>query len=301
MVQPFRRSSIKRLETRLLASFIRLFVKILDLRNLVVVHCDFYSADFVGELNEVLNVYDCVDDHAGFSWANPATRAFEDELSRKSDLVLAVSESLATARKAVARRVVLVPNAAEVERFLSVAPGSGPPADIQSLPSPILGYVGVIYDWIDFELLSRLARAHPEWAMVLIGPIRVPLGPLEGVSNVHILGPRPYDSVPAYIHAFDVALVPFKVNALTERSDFIKVYEYLAAGKPVVGTDLSSLRRFGDVVRIGRDFESFEAAVLESLKDRSPASVRRREDSVRGQEWSSRAAVVERLIAESLA
>lgn len=301
MVQPFGRPGTKRLENRLLARAVRLLLRLLDLRNVVVVHCDFYSGSLIGALGEVLDVYDCADDHAAFPWAKPATRSLEDDLSRKADLVFAVSEKLAADRRGTARTVAVVPNAAEVERFGPATAGFEPPADVRSLRPPILGYVGAIFDWLDLDLLCRLARAHTDWQIVLIGPVRVALGPLEGLANVHVMGPRPYDLLPSYLRAFDTALVPFKVNALTRGADLIKVYEYLATGIPVVGTDLPSLRRFGGYVRIGADFESFEAAVVESLADRSPEATRRRAQAVLGQDWSSRARQVDLLISEALA
>lgn len=300
LAQPFRRPRTRRLEVKILAFCIRLMAVILGMGNLVVIHCDFHSAGFIGALGEIANVYDCADDHAGFPWADPRTRELEDDLCRRADVVLAVSEPLMEARKAIAHRVALVPNAAELERFESTDGNHEPPSDIKAIASPVLGYIGAVYDWIDFKLLANLARAHPEWGIVLIGPIRTPLDALAGLSNVHLLGPRPYDALPRYLHAFKVALVPFKVNRLTRSADLIKVYEYLAAGIPVVGTNLPSLQRFGGVVRIGMDLKAFETGVLESLSDRSPLSDQRRKDAVRRDDWSSRASLVERLIGEAV-
>ena len=301
MLRPFTQSPLKTMETRALALTFHAAMDLLGLRHVVVIHCDYYSGAFVGRMGEALDVYDCLDDHAAFSWADPRTRLLEDDLTRRCDLVFAVAEELAIMRRTVARDTYLVPNGADIDHFAPSPEATPRPRDLTNIPSPVLGFVGSLYDWIDYGLLARIARSHHEWHIVLIGPIRSSIDAILGIPNVHLLGERPYDSLPPYVTAFDVALVPFKINALTRSADLIKVYEYLAAGKPVVATDLPSLHRFEGVVRIAEDDDSFETAIQEALHDTSEESKLRRRESIRGEDWKSRIDTIERLIEDALA
>src|SRR5262249_26026075 len=117
-------------------------------------------------------------------------------------------------------------------------------------------------------------------------------------SNVLLLGPRPYKTLPAYLKGIDVATIPFLMNELTRNADPIKLYEYLAAGLPVVSTDMPQVRRFQDVIEIAGSVDEFEQAVARALEDRSDVSVAKRVAEAREHAWSARFAQVEQLIAE---
>jgi glycosyltransferase involved in cell wall biosynthesis len=302
MLHPFNRSGLKRLEARMLSLFLRAMTHVLGFRTLVVIHQDFYSADYVDFFPDAINAYDCLDDHAHFPWSNPQTRSMEDELTRRCDVVLAVSDRLVRSRQALCPNTFLVPNAADLEHFSQASsPDIEDPPDMAPIPRPVLGFIGSLYEWVDYDLLAYLARAHREWSIVLIGPARTSLKILDGVPNVYLLGEREYAKLPAYLHAFDVALVPFRTGPLAQSADVIKVYEYLSAGKPVVATDIPTVRRFRGVVSIAVSFDSFEAAVRRALGDVSPERVAARQLAVQEDSWKARVASIENILRSAVA
>src|SRR5690606_18552149 len=117
---------------------------------------------------------------------------------------------------------------------------------------------------MDFALIDRVARTNPNASLVLVGPVGED-APLFTAPNVHVLGRRPYQSLPAYVQAFDVGLIPYVLNAHSIAVDPLKLLEYLAAGVPVVSTDLPEVRKYADVVVIGSTHEAFESAVGRAL------------------------------------
>jgi glycosyltransferase involved in cell wall biosynthesis len=126
----------------------------------------------------------------------------------------------------------------------------------------MLGYFGEVGDRIDWPLLKEVGLKHPNWDIVLIGGVNY-VGPeVDGLGNIHILGKRNYDDLAGYIRAFDICLIPFKVDEFTRYINPTKLLEYLAAGKPVISSPIPDVERFyGDVVGIAEDAEAFEEAV----------------------------------------
>jgi glycosyltransferase involved in cell wall biosynthesis len=299
-LHPNHRSILKTLEVNLISAMLRTILKLLEFRKPVVIHCDYYSGGYVKRLGQVLDVYDCLDEHAAFSWSHSTTAEMEDDLTRRCDVVLAVSERLVRARQPLCPNTFLVPNAAELDHF-SLVPNRQKEIEWRILiPHPLIGFIGSLYDWVDFDLLSHLARKHPDWSIVLIGPARTSLKALQGLPNVYLLGQISYPELPSYLQAFDVALIPFKVGPLTLSADVIKVYEYLAAGKPIVATNIPSTKRFRGVVSIAADFESFDTAIQEALMNDSPARVAARKRAVLTHSWKVRAEAIENILASAV-
>ncbi|MEG3072228.1 MAG: glycosyltransferase [Candidatus Syntrophopropionicum ammoniitolerans] len=118
------------------------------------------------------------------------------------------------------------------------------PPELQTLQGPVVGYVGAISAWFDQEMLAAAAHAHPEWSFVLVGPVDTDVSLLDSLPNVRLTGHKPYSVLPAYLKGFDVTVIPFKINALTTGVNPVKLYEYLAAGRPIVSSDLPEVRAF---------------------------------------------------------
>ncbi|MTV49910.1 glycosyltransferase [Heliobacillus mobilis] len=252
-------------------------------------------------------VYDCVDDHAAFSGLiDPEVmETMEAELACQADAVFASARALRDKVAKVRSDVTLVPNAADVEHFRQAYQGGrednrrdGNDASPQHvLPMPadfprqfrhVIGFVGGIGDWIDIELLTSLARSQEDWALVLIGPVETDVRILQELSNVFFLGRKPYAALPAYIQGFDVCLSPFRINTLTLSVNPVKVYEYLAAGKPVVSTALPEVLSFAPVVEIGTDESSFLRAVEQSILTDSPEKQAERLALAERHSWDAR-------------
>ena len=193
-------------------------------------------------------VYHCVDRWWAFSeFDSKAMRRYHAELCRKADVVFASAAELQEDCRQYNPDAVLMPHGVDWDHFSRAAFAPPPrPADIADITGPIIGFFGLLHDWIDQELLLRVSEELPEATMVLIGKARVDISRLVARPNIRWLGQKPYAELPAYAAAFDVALVPFVRNHLTAAVNPIKLLEYLSAGVPVVATALPEIVRMGE-------------------------------------------------------
>lgn len=249
------------------------------------------AVDLLPRLSLKRVIYDCVDDHAAFTGLiNPAVvRRMERELMARADVSFATAKQLLEERRGWGRRLYLVPNGAEYAHFATGGDG-GLPADMAGIPAPIAGFVGGISDWVDLPLLSAVARRMPHVSFVLIGPVATDTDGLRALPNVRLLGARPYELLPRYMHHFDTCLIPFRINKLTAGVNPIKLYEYLSAGKPVVSTPLPEVVPFGDVVEIAAGEEATVRAIERTLAPVAATEerVRRRRQVGRDNSWDTR-------------
>jgi len=205
-------------------------------------------------------VYDCIDELA-VQVPRPELsalyRAWEDELIARAAGAVVTASGLGAGLRA--RRpdlpLALIRNGVDVERFARLAAQTPRPADVPARGRPVIGFVGALYEWIDWELMRATAVALPDRDFVLVGPVdgRGDVARVADLPNVRLLGPRPYDRVPAYVQAFDVCWVPFKQDAIGQAANPVKIYEYLALGKPVVTTPVADTESFGDLVYVAHD------------------------------------------------
>ena len=236
-------------------------------------------------------VYYCVDDFAAFSGYNtPLVEELERRTMRTSDVVITTSATLYKTRRAQHPCVHLVPHGVDFDHFAAAAdlPADAVPADLRTIPRPIFGYMGVISDYVDLDLLARAARARPEWSFALLGDVRCDTRALSGLGNVHLLGGRPYEQLPAYCRGFDVGLIPFRLNRLTVAVNPIKLREYLAAGLPVVSAPLDEVQRYAPTVRSAQTLDEFLPACAAALRSASEGDRRTRQQLVRDEGWRSR-------------
>ena len=216
------------------------------------------AVTMVGKLGEAGVIYDCVDSFASFSWADPRTEQWETELNRKADVIFATASKLYQKWRSGGKTVYLIPNAADYEHFSRAASyGTSVPPEIRRIRRPRLGFVGAIYEWLDLKLLETVARSNPEWGLVMIGPQQHGLEVPKAYPNIHWLGSREYKVLPWYLNSFDVMLIPFLRNQITENANPIKLWEYLATGKPVVTTDLPEIPALAGITWISKNEQEF--------------------------------------------
>jgi len=170
----------------------------------------------------------------------------------------------------------LVTHGVDVAHFKTAClPATAPPADCANLPRPVIGFFGLIADWVDLEVVRYLAASRPQWSLLLIGEIQTDTSALRELPNVHLLGRRSYQSLPAYCRAFDVAILPFVINELTVAANPLKLREYLAAGLPVVATPLPEVLKLNGLVRTALTPAEFlnqiEALLSEGKRGPDPA------------------------------
>ncbi|WP_410769029.1 glycosyltransferase [Fontibacillus sp. BL9] len=215
-------------------------------------------------------IYDCMDDHSGFSTNSPSMLLQEDRLIRSSDLVLASSQLLYDKLSAIHSSVFLLRNAADVQHFNAI--GVAPASELEGVKGPVIGYYGAISDWFDIHLIQELALRRPDWNFVLIGhTFGCDISLVEGMDNVMLLGEQPYHRLPSFLCRFDAALIPFKENALTKATNPVKLYEYLAAGKPVISSYLPELTAVAPhLVSMVSGPDAFEQAIGKALELNEP-------------------------------
>jgi glycosyltransferase involved in cell wall biosynthesis len=239
-------------------------------------------------------VYHCVDDIAAQKGvAAAAFREFEAHFAARADLVLASAPALAERMRTLNDRVFYAPNVADTERF-ATALGEGPTDEaIAALPWPRVVFTGaVVATKLDLELIEGVARSRPGWSIALVGPVGLgdpltDISPLERLPNVHLLGGRPYAKLPEVLRGADVALVPYAINDLTRSVFPMKVYEYLAAGLPVVTTPLPALSATTGVI-VAADPPATVEAIERALAQDGPEERRGRSLAVRGNSWDAR-------------
>jgi glycosyltransferase involved in cell wall biosynthesis len=215
---------------------------------------------------------------------------------------------VATARKLFdqvqrvrAVNVVLVSNGVDVEHFAR-ARGTSPPAEINSVVArgrPIVGYHGAFAKWFDYDLVRVLCEARPQYEVVLLGVDidgSLAASGIAKLKNLTAAGPVPYSELPKYSAWFDVAMVPFKVNAITESTSPIKLFEYMALGKPAVSTDLRECRQYRSVL-IAHTSDAFVGQVDRALglKSDSKHLALLREDA-RHNTWQSKSRAIAHLL-----
>jgi glycosyltransferase involved in cell wall biosynthesis len=198
--------------------------------------------------------------------------------------------------------IVEIGNGVDFELFDAAYRAPESIAALDALPRPRIGYAGVIAPWIDLELLSGIARAMPEAAVVLIGPAHAGVDPgaaFAACPNVHLVGEVPHERLPHYVAGLDVTLIPFRSTPLTRGVNPNKLYEYMALGKPVVCTDFSPfMRAFAPLVRVAGSADAFVQAIRDCLSAPPPRAALR--EVARRNSWERAAGRMAALI-ESLA
>jgi glycosyltransferase involved in cell wall biosynthesis len=260
------------------------------------------SAPVSGTLGEEFVVYHCVDEFSAFSDTNGRHIAeLEERLLRRADLVITSAERLRENKAKVNPNTVLVRHGVDYQHFVKACePATQVPEDIEKLPGPIIGFFGLMADWVDQEAIISTAKAHPEGSVVVIGKVApdCDVSAMKAVPNIHLLGRKPYTSLPGYCKAFDVALMPFKVNELTLNANPLKVREYLAAGLPVVSTDIPEVRKVG-LCKVATSTEDFVRKVDECLAE-GGGPTRERAERIFHESWDARVEEIRTYVGEAL-
>lgn len=195
------------------------------------------ALDFAAHLQPQATVFDCMDELSAFKFAPPELLENEKRLLEKADLVFTGGQSLYEAKKDRHARVFAFPSSIDAAHFAKARTIKSEPPDQAKISAPKLGFCGVIDERMNTILLAEMADLRPEWQFVMIGPV-VKIAPedLPRRSNIHYLGSKNYDELPAYLSGWNVALMPFAMNESTEFISPTKTPEYLAAGKSVIST-----------------------------------------------------------------
>ncbi len=194
-------------------------------------------------------IYDCMDELSAFKNAPPQLIEREKEIFKVADLIFTGGQSIFEAKRDKHKKVFAFPSSIEVEHFAKARAATEEPADQQPIPHPRLGFIGVIDERLDIELVGKIAALKPDWQFVMVGPVvKISMDELPKAANIHYLGGKNYEQLPDYLAGWDAALLPFALNDSTKYISPTKTPEYLAAGLPVVSTPIRDVvRPYGEM------------------------------------------------------
>jgi glycosyltransferase involved in cell wall biosynthesis len=307
----YRSRTLDRLSTHLRAWEIRRALDRLDWRNRVLYVWNPHFINLAGKLGEDLCVFHCHDYYPAFH--RPGTTGWSAALAdwrrmlQAADVVFASSEAILREIAPIRTQdVYLVENGVPYDRFQQALSQALPP-DIARIPEPRVGYIGRINRKVDLAVLGAIAKARPDWSVVLMGPLtgwsqahQAAFDEFRRLPNAYYLPGRDPAQVPVYMKALDVGLMTYVLEDTWTPYGFpLKMFEYFSLGKPVVSADLPSIRKYAPLVKIVNEPHAWVPAIEQALQDRDPAAARQRQDLARQNDWMARRDLVLRVIGES--
>ncbi len=249
-------------------------------------------------------VYDCIDDLPSFGGPAQVVRENEVELLARADVVMTSGYSLYEAKRRMHNNIYPFPSGVDQAHFRRARRVRMDPPDQGGIPHPRLGFYGIIDERVDTELLTALSTARPDWHIVLVGPLQpAQRSLLLPHKNIHYLGNKPYDELPAYLSGWDVALLPFARTGTTRYISPTKTPEYLAAGKPVVSTSIHDVVfPYGELglVRIADGVQDFAAAISRALAEDKQALLPRIDAMLAHNSWDPTWQRMKRIVEEAI-
>lgn len=247
------------------------------------------ALNFTRNFNPTAIIYDCMDELSLFKFAPPELIKNEKELFRRADLVFTGGQSLYEAKKSAHPNVYAFPSSIDAEHFRKAREIKDLPDDAAKIKHPQIGYIGVIDERIDIDLIRKAAEKRPDFQFVMIGPVvKISEDELPRSENIHYLGMKDYAELPAYLAGLDTAMMPFALNDSTKFISPTKTPEYLAAGKPVISTAIRDVvNPYGEknLVRIVGNADEFIQAVEESLKENRAEKLKAADEFLRQTSW----------------
>jgi len=243
-----------------------------------------------GKLGEDFLIYYCVDDYTAFTGVADGLKEIENELFRRADLVVVSAEKLFDDKKQFNKNTFVIRHGVDFNHFRKALDDETRiPDEIARLPRPIIGFHGLLADWVDYDLIVKIAAHFENGSVVLIGKTTVDaekvIGKVQNLPNIHLLGRKPYADLPNYCKAFDVALNPFAISDLTLAANPLKVREYLAAGLEVVSTAIPEVEIM-NICRIGRSHDEFIREIEKAIENPRPKLDI--SETVRAESWEAR-------------
>lgn len=282
--------AVRKFNEKFLVSQVKKAMRKLKFQNPINMVFNPAAGLLAGKLGESELIYYCVDEYTAFTGVASGLKEIEEDLFRKSDLVIVSAEKLFETKQHFNKNTFVIRHGTDWKHFRKALNDQTKiPDEIKDLPKPIIGFHGLLADWVDFELIKKTAEHFKNGSVVLIGKITVDaekkIKILDNVPNIHFLGRKPYAELPSYCKAFDVALNPFEISELTLAANPLKVREYLAAGLQVVSTDIPEVRILDNCL-IGENHADFIEKiefVLENPKSKEAIS-----DGIKLESWEAK-------------
>jgi teichuronic acid biosynthesis glycosyltransferase TuaH len=294
---------------RMVRDHVRAMMRRHEVRRPVLWVNDHSAVHLLDSIDAAAVVYDITDDWTSSGqapWLLELIRKQDAELCRRADAVIVCSQRLYELKRPLVEpgRLHLVPNGVDAAHYRKVLDGVGPPpAEAAAWAKPVFGYTGTVHpDRVDVNLIEAIARAFPGGTVVMIGPNCLSVADRDRLArcgNVNLMGPRRYDELPQLMRGFDACIVPHRMTAFTESLNPIKLWEYLAAGKPIVSTDVAGFRDYPQMVHLSRTPEQFIAGCREALQE-DPAKAAARRTEAAKHAWSDRADEITAIMSDAV-
>ena len=229
-------------------------------------------------------IYDCMDEWNNFPGISPQLLDIEKQLVGQCDLIAVTSKQLHDKWRTYQRPMILARNATDYDFYHKRCK---PNNLLEGIKHPVVGFYGAVADWFDVDLMAEAAQQRPDYTFVLVGGVfDVDVSRLRLMPNIKMLGQQPYETMPQYLYHFDVCIIPFKINEITNAIDPVKLYEYLSGGKPVVSVMLSELEQYRDYLYLAQGAVDFVAKIDLALSENNGKLTERRKDLARQHTWS---------------
>lgn len=289
--------SINSLNQRLVMSGVKRALMKLNMKNPLVWIADPYFSIFSRDHGQPLTVFDWIHDDPGKAgtFISRVYRELLDEVLKRSQIIFTPSRVIYKKYGENDERFSLVPNGVDFKLFEAAGPGQRPP-EMAQISQPIIGFSGTVGPAVNLKLLEFLAKKRPDWSFVFIGEVRRVVRALRSCPNVYFLGPKKRSELPSYLGCFSAGIIPYEVNPSTETVHPVKTYEYLAAGLPVVSTNLPELGSLGDTIELAKAPDEFLDLLEKVLTEDSPEKKRIRKEKARANSWEGRMVTIEEAI-----
>jgi len=253
----------------------------------------FFARDFPEDLNPLVKVYQCMDDHSEVEYSAKHGIRLEQDIVQKFDVTLCTSKELTRINSEFTQHSYFHPNAAEITLFRTALDGKlSRPTELEGIDKKIIGFTGSIEYRTDFELLLKLAKHHTDKQLVFVGPVRAPEMEEMGITsqpNVTMVGPKKITELPQYLKFMDVVIIPYKKNKLTKSIYPLKINEYLGAGRPIIAVHFSEdINTFNDVAYIADTHQEFIELIDKAIHEDSPEKRQKRVKRAEMNTWTAR-------------
>ena len=263
------------------------------------------ALDIINNIDRKLLVYYCIADFYELVGSPKKVERAENELIRKCDLIFTQGDALNEKCKRLNEKVHIFPFGVKMETFENFQRSCDKIlSDIRDMKRPIIGYIGGIHRHIDFGLVKFIAENHPEWSIILIGPIQTNASQINELDNVILLGKKDFSSLPNYVSQFDVGIIPYNMSGYTQTVFPTKLNEYHAMGKPVVSIGLPEITSFNakndNLVLVGKTHKEFIDCIAKALNSKNDELVNQRIASAKENSWTRRIERMSDLLEEAI-
>ncbi len=276
---------IRRLNNHLLLRTVLKAIKKFDFENVILITSSPLVYGLVGKIGETSSHYFCLDDYSNFDGAFNSLIEMEKKLLSKVSSYFAVSQLLLDSKKAASGNNYFLPQGVQTEHFQKKVEKI--PAQLRNLKKPVIGFFGLISEWIDLDLIVYSAHALPTYSFLIIGKPSVDVSRFNNYSNIIFIGEVSFDHLPSYASSFDVGIIPFKVNELTLACNPLKLLEYLSLGIPVVSVNLPEVTKFKSAAYIANSYEEFVMMIELSLHQSDEEKIKYRLSLAANNSWNA--------------